>query len=124
MTSRILPVEEWHRLEGTEAGPVWRHFDPERTTVLVVEHEGAIVGAWTLLNVLHAECLWIAPAHRGKTSVARRLWTLMQRTAQQLGVKAVATAAMSNEVRGLLEHVGATKVPGDHYAMRIAPCQQ
>jgi len=122
MTSRILPSEEWPRLAGTEAESVWPHFDPARVQVLVVEQDGAIVGTWVLMNVLHAECLWIAPSHRGLASVARRLWTLMQRTARTLGVPAVATAALSDDVRGLLEHVGATKVPGDHYAMRITPC--
>lgn len=122
MTSRILPPEEWPRLAGTEAGALWPHFDPARVTVLVVEHDAAIVGTWVLMNVLHAECLWISPAYRGRTSVARRLWSVMQRTASSLGVPAVATAAISDEVRGLLEHVGAKKVPGDHYAMRVT-CQ-
>lgn len=123
MTSRVLPPEEWPRLEGTEAGAVWRHFDPTRVTVLIVEQGDAIVGCWVLMNVLHAECLWIAPEHRGRTAVARRLWTAMQRTARAAGVPAVATAALTDDVRRLLDHVGATKVPGDHYAMRIAPCQ-
>lgn len=122
MTSRLLPVEEWPRLDGTEAAEIWRHLDPARTHVLAVEQDGAIVGTWVLMNVLHAECLWIAPEYRGKTSVARRLWTAMQRTARALGVPAVATAALTDDVRQLLEHVGATKVPGDHYAMRITPC--
>lgn len=123
MTTRILPPEEWHRLNGTEAEAVWAQFDPARVTVLVVESEGAIVGTWVLMNVLHAECLWIAPAHRGRTAVARRLWAFMQRTARAIGVPAVATAALTDDVRRLLDHVGATKVPGDHYAMRITPCQ-
>ena len=123
MTTRILPASEWCRLEGTEAGKVRADLDPRRTHVLVVEHDGAIVGTWILMDVLHAECLWIAPAYRGHVSVARRLWTAMQRTARSLGVKAVATAAVSDDVRALLAHVEATKVPGDHYAMRIMPCQ-
>jgi len=123
MTSRVLPPEEWHRLVGTEAELIWPHLDPARSHVLAVEHNGAIVGTWVLMQVLHAECLWIAPSHRGRTSVARRLWTAMQRTARGLGAKAVATAAMTDDVRRLLDHVGATKVLGDHYAMRITPCQ-
>lgn len=123
MTSRILPPDEWHKLDGTEAGLIRAALIPDRTRVLVVEDHGAIVGTWVLMDVVHAECLWIAPAFRKRTSVQRRLWTAMQRTARALGVRAVATAAVSDDVRNLLEHVGATKVPGDHYAMRIAPCQ-
>lgn len=119
MTSRILPPKEWPKLEGTEAGAIWPHLDPARSQVLVVEADGAIVGTWVLMSVVHAECLWIADAHRGKASVARRLWTAMRRTAREMGVPIVATAALSDDVRTLLEHVGATKVPGDHYAMRV-----
>lgn len=119
MTSRILPREEWAKLAGTEAEPLIAHFDPARTSILVVEHDGAIVGTWTLMEVLHAECLWIAPAHRKHSAVARRLWAFMRRTAREMGVSIVATAAVSDDVRGLLAHVGATKVDGDHYAMRV-----
>jgi tellurite resistance-related uncharacterized protein len=119
VTTRLLPLDEWPKLAGTEAETVWPLLDPLTSHVLVVEDNDAIVGAWVLLSVLHAECLWIAPAHRGKTAVARRLWAFMQRTARALGAPAVATAAMTDDVRKLLEHVGATKVPGDHYAMRV-----
>lgn len=119
MTTRILPPAEWARLAGTEAETIWPRLDPARASVLVVEDGGAIVATWILMSVVHAECLWIAPAHRGRTSVARRLWAFMHRTARAMGVPVVATAALSDEVRGLLEHVGATKVPGDHYAMEV-----
>lgn len=124
MTSRVLPVDEWPKLAGTEAGAIWPSLDPTRTTVLVVETAGEIVGTWVLMNVVHAECLWIAPAHRGKVSVARRLWVAMRRAAQGMHVPIVATAAITDDVRALLEHVGAVKVPGDHYAMKVSECQR
>lgn len=119
MTTRILPPEEWPRLEGTEAGSVWRSLDPESASVIVVEDGGSIVGVWVLMTVLHAECLWIADAHRGKAAVARRLWAAMQREAHAMGVEAVATAATTDDVRALLDHVGAMKLPGDFYAMKV-----
>lgn len=119
MTSRILPPDEWPKLTGTEAETVWPLLNPAQAHVLVVEDGSVIVGCWVLMPVLHAECLWIADAHRGKASVARRLWTGMRRLALSLGVSTVATAAISDDVRGLLDHVGAVKVPGDHYAMRM-----
>lgn len=118
MTSRVLPVEEWPRLAGTEAEAVWPHLS-EASRVLVVEHDGEIVGCWVLMSVVHAECLWIAPLHRGKAAVARRLWTAMRRAARALSAPVVATAALTDDVRALLEHVGATKLPGDHYAMKV-----
>ena len=123
MTTRILPPAEWTRLRTTEAAEVWPYFDPRHTQVIVVEDDGGeIVGTWTLLTVVHAECLWIAPAYRSKASVARRLWQALRGVARQARLETIATAAQTDEVRALLAHVGATKLPGDHYVMRL-PCQ-
>lgn len=119
MIARILPPEEWPRLIGTEVETVWPHLDPTRAHVLVVEDGAEIVGTWVLMNVVHAECLWIAPRYRQGVSVARRLWTFMQRTARDMGAPVVATAAMTTDVKKLLEHVGATELQGAHYSMRV-----
>lgn len=121
MVTRILPPDEWPRLMGTEAEAMWPHLDSRRSTVIVVEDAGAIVGTWTLLRVLHAECLWIAPSHRGKASVARRLWAELQNIVRGMGEHTVATSAVSDDVRAMLEHVNALKLTGDHYVMRM-PC--
>jgi len=61
MNDRILPPEEWSRLNGTEAESVWPMLNPGSARVLVVEEGAEIVATWTFLTVLHAECLWIAP---------------------------------------------------------------
>ena len=119
MTSRVLPPEEWPRLAETEAETVWPLLDPVRAQVLVVEDGAQIVGCWVLMNVLHAECLWIAEAHRKQASVGRRLWTGLRRLVQAAGCSGVWTASASADVAALLAHVGATKVVGDHYVMGV-----
>lgn len=119
MTTRVLPKEEWPRLKGTEAETVWPYLNPERASVIVVESEGVIVGCHVLLYVLHAECLWIAPAHRGTGGVARRLWFAVKRAVLSTGATALVTAACDDTVRGLLAHVGATKLPGDQYSVPV-----
>ncbi len=119
MITRVLPKEEWPRLRGTEAETVWPFLDAERASVIVVEDEGLIVGCHILMYVLHAECLWIHPDHRGKSSVARRLWGAVQRAAISCGVHALMTAACDDNVRGLLAHVGATQVPGEHFMVPV-----
>lgn len=117
MTTRELPPSEWWKLANTEAKDVWPHLKHGSTHVMVVEHEGQIVGCWLLLRMYHVECLWIAPEHQKKTSVGRRLWTGMQRLAGSLGIGAAWTAAMSDDVRALLTRAGATQLPGDHYVL-------
>jgi len=119
MTSRILPPEEWPRLAGTEAETIWPLLSPETARVLVIEQDAEIVGCWLLYPLLHAECVWIAPAHRGRGAVARRLLALMRRVAQSLGWRTVITAACSDEVRRLLDHLGAVPIPGTHHAIPI-----
>lgn len=119
MTSRVLPESEWPRLAHTEAAEVYRHLDPNRASIVVVEKDGAIIGCHVLMNVLHAECLWIDPAFRGRPSVARRLWEGVQARAKALGARTMVTAACDDRVRGLLEHIGAIKLVGDHFVIAV-----
>lgn len=119
MTSRILPQNEWPRLAGTEAESVWPYLDPSRSWVVVVEDDGEIVGCHVLAYVLHAECLWVHPDHRGKASVARRLWATVRKIAQAVGAPTLATAARNETVRELLEHIGAIHLDGEHYSIPL-----
>ena len=119
---RFLQPEEWERLIGTEAETVWPHLDSRTAQVLVVEDpDGRIIGTWTFIQMLHAECVWIAPDHRGNAGVVRQLLTGLRDTAKARNLQVVATSAVTDEVKALLEHLGATKLEGDHYVMRM-PC--
>lgn len=118
MTSRILPPEEWGRLAGTEAESFISRLNAA-SRVIVVEADGAIVGCHILQPVLHAEGLWIHPDFRKRASVGRHLWRRVQDTARDwFGVQWFVTGCGSDEVRALLEHVAAVKLP-DHYVVPI-----
>jgi hypothetical protein len=119
MTSRLLPRDEWHKLNGTEAESVWPLWN-DGVAVVVVEHDGQIVGCHALQMVLHAECLWIHPDHRKKAAVARRLWNAVKFIARDLfGAHGYMTAAVSEEVKQLLAHLNATHVAADHYVVDL-----
>jgi hypothetical protein len=117
MTRRILPVEEWERLAGTELETVWPTLDPLHTKIIVVEDEDEIVGCWAFLVIPHVEGLWIDPDVRGSSVVARHLWMGMKELTEQVGAYYVWTAAVADPVRGLLKHANARKLEGDHYVM-------
>lgn len=117
MTTRVLPQDEWSKLAATAVGPVWSWL-PAGARPVVVESEGQVLGCHVLVPVWHVEGLWIAEAHRGRASVARRLWAGVQAEAQALGVDHVITAAVDDRVRGLLAHVGAVPLP-DHYVVSV-----
>jgi len=118
LTTRLLPSEEWPKLEGTEAETVWPHLTPD-AKVMVVEDDGAIVGCWLLLPTWHAECVWVHPDRRTKGSVARRLWHYMHTMARAMGLKAVVTSATDDHVRHLLVRHGAMELSGTHYVIPV-----
>ena len=119
LTVRTLPREEYPRLAGTEAETIWPQLS-DAARVVVVEREGVIVGCHVLQPILRAECLWLAPDERGRGTAALRLWRAVQQTVREdFGVGWFETAAVSDDVRGLLAHVGAVKVEADHYMVPI-----
>lgn len=125
MITRLLPPEEWARLEGTDLGVlVTRGLLPQDTHVLVVEDDGAIVGAWSLMPLWHAEGVWVHPDHRGKTAVPRRLMAGMRAEAATLGASVVLTASLDDSISRLLTHLGALELPGRHFSFATEPiCQ-
>lgn len=119
MTTRLLPREEWPRLNGTEMEAIWPALDAHAHIVVVEDDDGQIVGCWSLFRQVHVEGCWIAPAHRGKSSVARRMLVAMRSCAQAMGARSVATAACSEDVKQLLIKMGAVELPGSHFAMPV-----
>lgn len=119
MTSRVLPVAEWPRLAGTELESVWPTLPHTSDVQIVVVEDaaGAIVGCWAALRVIHVEGVWIAPAYRQRTSVARRLWRTMGRTiATAFGAGGAWTGAGSADIAALLTR-HATPAPGAHFIL-------
>jgi hypothetical protein len=130
MTSRLLPPEEWEKLDGTELETVWPVLDRARAQVVVVEDAaGQIIGCWAGFPLWHAEGVWTAPAHRGKAGVARLLLVGMAGLAKAHGYRSVVTASVDRTVDDLLTKHGAVPLGGRHYALPVVkeetvPCQR
>ena len=124
MTTRILPRAEWAKLAGTELAEVWPllHADAQ---VYVVEEDGQTIGCWCLFPVWHAEGVWIAPAHRGRGAVARRLLRGLREMSQRVGARSVMTGCLGEPVRTLLSHLRAVPVPDQFvFPVEASECQQ
>ena len=119
MITRILPVEEYPRLVGTEAEQLWPHL-PESARVIVVEDNGCIVATWTLMQMVHAECIWIAPTHRGSFGVVRRLLGKMRETASEWEVSKIITASLSPYVSNLIRRIGGTRIEGESFLLPVS----
>ena len=125
MRSRILPPEEWSRLNETDLHTVLPWVKPEDAQIVVVEDGDQIVGCWAVLRIVHLEGVWIAPAYRGRGAVARRLLAKTLETARTWAGAWAMTGADTDEVRGLIErHLHGVKVPFDQFVIPMeASCQ-
>ena len=122
LTDRILPPDEWHKLDGRDLSRVLALLNPANTQIVVVENEaGAIVGCWASVLILHAEGVWIAPEYRTRTSVARRLWRRMRDLVLASGARAVVTAADSPQITTLLDRQGAQPLPQEYVLCLQSP---
>lgn len=119
MNARILPVEEWDRLEGGEAGDARHAFNPDETQVIVVEDGDRIVGTWAVMRVVHVECLWVAPEHRGAFGVAKRLLKAMRDVAGAWGARYVLTGSISPHVTDLIRRFGGIPAPYETFILPL-----
>lgn len=121
MRDRVLPVDEWPRLTPTLLGQSWPYLDPATSQVVVVEDdEGAIIGCVSLVRVWHLEGVWIAPAHRGKASVGRRLLMGFAAIVNLLRIKEVLTMTSHPDMPRLHAKLGrVTKLDCDHFAITL-----
>ncbi len=119
LQTRILPPDEWPRLAGTEAEALIGHLDPAHAAVLVVERGGEIVGTWVALQTLHAECVWVSTAVGNPVGVARKLIDGMFDIARASGLRSIYTSAMTDEVRGMIERLGGSELPGSAHVIPV-----
>lgn len=113
MTSRLLPPDEWHRLDETLMQSIWRDFDPAYAEVIVVESDGEIVGSVALLSTIHAEC---CESHG--TAVGRMLWNALSARVKELGGSAVWGSAIDDPMKSILIAHG-EPIPGEHFLVRV-----
>jgi hypothetical protein len=123
MTSRLLPRDEWERLSATELESVapYLRANPNAEVFVVEDAGGDIVGCWALMQIWHAEGLWIAPELRRHGAVARLLLKHLYALAAHFEIPGVMTAATTPEVAALLEdhRLGATRLNGQHYLLPL-----
>jgi N-acetylglutamate synthase-like GNAT family acetyltransferase len=119
MIARVLPPTEYGRLAETESAAILEVLPPGGQVVVVEDADGAIAACWCLFPLIHVEGVWIAPAHRQKGVVARRLLDAMRQTARRMGAVAVNTASQSAEVTTMLRKLGAVQLEGEHFSLRV-----
>lgn len=124
MVTRLLPSDEWKRLDGSEIAKALPYHNPEDVQIVVVEDAGEIVGTWAILKVPQLEGVWIDPRYRKRGSVAKRLLDRTLAVARTHAPFFAFTGSQTEDVSRLLEkHLGAKKLEMDAYVIPLRmPC--
>jgi hypothetical protein len=120
MNARILPVEEWSRLDGTDLSALLPYVEPQNVAVVVVEDDaGAIVASVSAIRVTHLEGLWISPEARGNAGVFRALIRLAFAIPEARGESWAFGGAADADDRmdSLCRRLGGRPLPVKFYAM-------
>jgi hypothetical protein len=117
MRTRVLPREEWDRVQ--DHTPVFPGLPPEDMSIIVVENdEGSIVASTMILRATHMEGTWVDPQHRN-AGVSRGLLRLANAVAQTFGASWLYTGAADDHTRDTLDRMGGTKLAMDTYVLGL-----
>jgi GNAT superfamily N-acetyltransferase len=120
MRTRILPHEEWERLEAESLPPTFPYSD-DVAVVVVEDDSGRIVGTLTAVTIVHLEGMWIDPEHRGKGGVARALVRQATAVARHRGDRWVLGGMANGDERmeRILARLGGVRIPATFWALGI-----
>lgn len=112
ITTRELPRDQWSALSALdcELAQAWPGL-PLGTIIIIAELDHQIVGCWSLMPQWMAEGVWIAPDHRGRSSVARALLRQFRQTAEFRGIVSVFTGCVTDQVLSILKGLKAAALP-------------
>lgn len=111
-TTRVLPPEEWHRLQGLGHFASCALPDPEHSAIVVVEDGGRIIGTQIILNLVHLEGVWIDPEYRHKPGVVRGLVEETWGALHAFGISTVFTIGQATDVIVQAFRLGFERIDG------------
>lgn len=119
IASRILPHDEWWRLEPTGI-PLVPGIKPEDMEIVVVEDGEKVVACLTVLRITHFEGAWVHPARKG-LGATRALLRLAQELARVRGDEWVMAGAEDSDERmaKVLRRMGAAPLPIKPYKLKL-----
>ena len=117
--ARILPREEWDRLNRIHLPPTLPFVNPNNIAIAVVENQGDIVACLSALRVTHLEGLWISPWCRGNAGVARSLLRYAIAIPRAREERWAFGLVEDERMRGFLERIGGQRLPLDLYALGL-----
>ena len=122
MRARLLPPDEWFRLEHSDLGTLLNYVEPNNLAICVVEDDdGKIIAKVAAFHVTHFEGLEIAPEYRGNAGVWRRLiefaYAIPAMRGETWALGAVADG--DERMRTLMRDLGGAPLGLREYALKV-----
>lgn len=121
-SARLLPYADWTRLGTLPGYDQLTQLDPAHARIMVVEaggDGGEIVAAWTALDVVLYEGLYIAPTYRKKPGVWRKLITVAINLARRHHLRTLLTLTVEEEIAALARKVGFVTLPAQIHRLDL-----
>jgi len=122
LTTRLLPPEEWDKLDDIEPyKSKGLPGDPSEWRIVVVERGGAVVGTCAFFTAVHWDNWWIAPESRGKGSVLLELLRASDKLLEGSGIETVYCGAEqgNDAASDLLVHFGFLPTIGKLFVLDV-----
>lgn len=120
-TARLLPPDEWTKLEALEPYRSAGLPSPAHWIIVVVEEEDRIVASCALFDTVHWDGFAIDPAYQKNPVVFRQLLDLSVSTLQAHDVTGVHITVPDDqpELRAMVERFGFVRAPGTLYLYAV-----
>ena len=118
MKTRILPPDEWHKL-NTGFPPLGTTLRPEDAQVIVVEDGDRIVASVGVFRITHFESLWIDPEYSGNAGLGRRLMRAAVEAARKWTDQWVWGASGTSKMNTYLYRMGGRKMPVETFVVPL-----
>ena len=116
--ARILPREEWGRLDE-ETAAFFDTMHPDDVAVVVVEDGGEIVARLAVLRVPHFESFWMAPEKAGNAGVTRALLAAAADQAREWAKSWIYANADNDATCKTVERLGGQFMPMHTYLLPL-----
>lgn len=119
MIARVLPQEEWSKLDVTGFAQIAPTLRPEDVEVIVVEDGDRIVSSMVAMRVVHLESLWIDPAYRGHPTLARKLLRQAIASVKKWAASWVLGCSDTDHMDDIIKRVGGQRLSVDSYMIPL-----
>lgn len=119
MKARVLPPEEWSRMEGEKLPPLFPYVSPQNVDIVAVEDDaGKVIACMTVLRATHFEGAWIHPEHRN-AAVTKAVLGLASAIAMSRGEPWVFAGSNTEQMTGILGRLGAIPLDLSLFALAV-----